>query len=124
MALNFLVATPLAGVLCVVMSPTPGDWYQVSWFGLGCAAYIGTIEMGLAFLCWSRALALAENAARVSILIFISPFLSLILISQVLGETIAYTTILGLIGIVGGLLVQQVCRSRLTNNQLIDNGSV
>jgi drug/metabolite transporter (DMT)-like permease len=63
--------------------------------------------MGLAFLCWSQALRLAQNTSRVSNLIFLSPFLSLILIHFILGEPIYSTTYLGLIVIVAGLLLQK-----------------
>ena len=75
--------------------------------GLGAAVYIGIFEMGLAFLCWSQALRLAENTSRVSNLIFLAPFLSLLLIHYVLGEPIYTSTFIGLGVIVGGLLLQK-----------------
>jgi hypothetical protein len=52
-------------------------------------------------------LRLAENTSRVSNLIFLSPFLSLILIHFILGEPIYSTTYLGLVVIVAGLLLQK-----------------
>ena len=63
--------------------------------------------MAIAFLLWSKALKMAENTSRVSNLVFISPFISLVLIHLILGESIHSTTYIGLLLIVGGLLYQQ-----------------
>jgi hypothetical protein len=71
------------------------------------AVYIGVAEMAIAFLLWSKALKMAENTSRVSNLVFISPFISLVLIHLILGESIHSTTYIGLLLIVGGLLYQQ-----------------
>jgi drug/metabolite transporter (DMT)-like permease len=103
LCLNFLCAVPMAGVICWYFS----SLWVTSGPGLAAAGYIGLFEMGFAFLCWSKALRLAENTSRVSNLIFLSPFLSLILIHVVLGEPIYSTTYLGLIVIVAGLLLQK-----------------
>jgi len=51
---------------------------------------------------------LAENTAKIANLIFISPFLSLILISVFLDEAIMGSTIIGLCLIVAGLALQQL----------------
>lgn len=69
--------------------------------------YIGCIEMGLAFLLWARAMRLAQNTARITTLIFLSPFLSLVFIYVVVGERIHPGTVVGLALIVTGLVVQQ-----------------
>jgi drug/metabolite transporter (DMT)-like permease len=103
LCLNFLCAVPMAAVFCWYFS----SLWVTSGIGLLSAAYIGLFEMGLAFLCWSQALRLAENTSRVSNLIFLSPFLSLILIHFILGEPIYSTTYLGLSVIVAGLLLQK-----------------
>ncbi|MFT4631366.1 MAG: drug/metabolite transporter (DMT)-like permease [Candidatus Pseudothioglobus sp.] len=103
LCLNFLCAVPMAGLICWYFS----SLWVTSGSGLLSAAYIGLFEMGLAFLCWSQALRLAQNTSRVSNLIFLSPFLSLILIHFILGEPIYSTTYLGLIVIVAGLLLQK-----------------
>ena len=51
---------------------------------------------------------LATNTSRVSNLIFISPFLSLVFIYFILGEVILPSTWVGLVLIVAGLWLQQV----------------
>ena len=75
--------------------------------GLAGAMYIGIFEMGLTFVLWLTALKLSSNTARVSNLVFISPFISLILISWVVGEKILPSTVIGLAVIVSGIGIQQ-----------------
>ena len=102
MSLNFLLALPVVGVLCLLFSD-----FAITWEGFAGAAYIGVFEMSLAFLCWSIALRNTDNAATIGNLIFLAPFLSLLLIHLVLGEQIYSTTYAGLILIISGLLLQQ-----------------
>ena len=70
------------------------------------AAYIGAFEMGICFVIWLKAMKLTNSTAQISSLIFLSPFMSLILISYFLGEHIEYATIFGLILIVASILYQ------------------
>jgi drug/metabolite transporter (DMT)-like permease len=70
------------------------------------AVYVGLFEMGITFIIWARALSLARNTAQVSNLIYLNPFISLIIISIVVGETITIATLIGLIIILGGVLLQ------------------
>lgn len=74
---------------------------------LAAAMYVGVFEMGIAFVLWSYAMKKAENTSRVSNLIFISPFLSLVFIYFILGEQILPSTYIGLVLIVLGLWLQQ-----------------
>lgn len=62
--------------------------------------------MGITFVLWLKALKYAENTARVSNLVYLSPFLSLICVSVFVGEKILISTIAGLILIIGGILIQ------------------
>ena len=100
---NFLCAVPLCG-LAMVLGPglPPADWQ-----GYAGAAYVGVFEMGLAFVTWLTALRCAENAAKVANLIFLSPFLSLLLIHFFVGEAILPSTVVGLGLILAGLGVQR-----------------
>lgn len=102
LCLNFLIATPVVALICWLFSDL-----SISSRGLAGAVYIGLIEMSLAFLAWSHALKRSINTSRVNNLIFLSPFISLVLINQILGEAIYSTTYLGLGLIVGGLIYQQ-----------------
>ena len=107
LALNFMIALPLTAGICAVFSG-----FSLAFNGLIAATYIGVVEMAIAFLLWSVALNLSTNASRVSNLIFLSPFISLVLISQVLGEEISSSTFLGLILIIAGLVYQQKAHSQ------------
>ena len=99
---NFLCALPLALVVCWLFSQLRVRDPR----GLLGAAYVGLFEMGITYILWLKALKLTHQAARVSNLIFISPFLSLVLIHYVVGEAIAPATWVGLVLIIAGLMVQ------------------
>lgn len=80
--------------------------------GLAGAIYIGVFEMGLTFVLWLTALKLSTHTARVSNLVFISPFISLILVSFIVGEKILPSTVIGLAIIVIGIVIQQFSQWR------------
>ena len=69
--------------------------------------YVGIFEMGITFVIWLKALKLSRTTAQVSILIYLSPFVSLIFIHLIVGEEILHSTIIGLILIVSGIVLQQ-----------------
>lgn len=81
------------------------------------AAYVGLFEMGLTFVLWLNALKLSETTAKVGNLIFLSPFLSLVLIHFLVGEDILPSTIVGLVFIVAGIALQQL-RPRRAKSRL------
>lgn len=101
--LNFLFG--FLYVACIVFPSM--QMVFVDFIGLICAVYVGLFEMGITFMVWLKALMLAENTAKVSNLIYLTPFISLILINILVGEEILATTIFGLILIIGGILVQR-----------------
>lgn len=72
--------------------------------------YVGLFEMGITFIFWQLALQKAASTARVTNLIFLTPFISLFIINRVLGETITLSTLAGLVLIIGGILWQQTSR--------------
>ena len=75
--------------------------------GLPAAIYIGFFELGFTYILWMKAMQLSENNAKTGNLIFLSPFLSLVFIHFILGETIFYTTFVGLAFIISGIWYQQ-----------------
>ena len=101
--LNFAFSLPPIIAVWLLIGPV----HLPSVPGLLGAVYIGVFEMGLPFLLWLNALKLTDNTATVGNLIFISPFLSLVFIRFLVGETILPSSIAGLVLIVTGLLVQQ-----------------
>jgi drug/metabolite transporter (DMT)-like permease len=72
------------------------------------AVYIGLFEMGVTFLLWLKALRLSRTTAYVANLIYLTPFLSLLVISIAVGEKILLSTIIGLVFIVGGIILQKL----------------
>ncbi len=76
-------------------------------YSLAGAIYIGMFEMGITFVLWLKALQLSKTTAQVSNFIFLVPFLSLIVIHMTVGETIYPSTIIGLVFIIVGILLQQ-----------------
>lgn len=69
--------------------------------------YVGLFEMGITFLIWLKALKLSKTTANVAGLIYLVPFLSLIVIHFVLGESILPSTIAGAVLIVSGIILQR-----------------
>jgi len=102
--LNFVFGLPFVLGFTLLFS----DLKIPSYHGVLGAAYVGLFEMGITFVLWLTALKLAENTARVSILIFISPFISLVFIHFLVGEAILPSTIIGLVLVVSGILIQQL----------------
>ena len=78
------------------------------WQGLAGAAYIGAFEMGFTFVLWLMAMKLTNSTAKIANLIFLAPFVSLFLIWSILGEAIFPSTVLGLLLILLGLLIQKL----------------
>ncbi len=72
------------------------------------SVYIGLFEMGITFLVWLKSLKLSETTAGVSNLIYIVPFLSVIVIHFAVGEPIFLSTVAGLVLIVAGIILQKL----------------
>ena len=102
--MNFLCALPLIILYCTVT----GELQWMPWQGVLGALYIGVFEMGLTFVLWLSAMKLTDSTAKISNLIFIAPFLSLVFISVFLGEEILPSTLYGLLFIICGLVLQQL----------------
>jgi len=81
------------------------------WQGIAGSVYLGIFEMGITFILWMMALKLSSTTAKVSNLIYLSPFGSLILIHFLVGEVILLSTVIGLVFIVGGIIIQQYIKS-------------
>lgn len=75
--------------------------------GLVGSAYVGLLEMSLTYVVWLKALSLARDTAQVGNLIYLTPFLSLGVISLAVGERISPATLVGLALVIGGVALQQ-----------------
>jgi len=90
-----LVAGLLTGALSELRS--------VPWQGIAGAVCVGLFEMGVTFVVWLKALSLAGSTAEVGSLVYLTPFLSLVLIGVATGEAISIWTVAGLLLVVSGI---------------------
>jgi len=114
--LNFAFGTVFVFAAWLVWrDPRPVDVKGV----LG-AIYVGVFEMGVTFLLWLQALRLSQTTARVTGLIYLVPFISLGIISVAVGEKIRIWSVLGLVLIVTGIVLQ---KARLGKARTADGNS-
>ena len=106
--INFSMAVP---VLWIILSAT-GTLPNLNGGTILGGIYVGLFEMGVAFVLWMKAMQLTDTPIRVSSLIFLAPPLSLVFIATVLGETVATSTLTGLVFILAGRAGQQIVSSR------------
>jgi drug/metabolite transporter (DMT)-like permease len=78
-----------------------------SWQAVAGIIYIGLFEMGIAYVFWLKGLQLSSTTAKVSNMIFMAPFLSLIIINVTVGEPIRWSTFAGLAFITAGIVLQR-----------------
>lgn len=90
-----------------------GELALPSAAGLLGAAYVGLFEMGLTFALWSAALRLSRTTAQIANLIYLSPLLSLVWITLVVGEAIRPSTLVGLGCILAGTALQRLSDRRI-----------
>ncbi len=103
---GFVVGAPVVTIFCAATTGLPA----LTPHAIGYGAWVGLIEMGVTFLLWQTALARTANAGRMGQLIFLSPFISLVLIDRVLGEAVQATSVVALALIVAGLVLASVVR--------------
>ena len=103
--LALMIVFGLTSVWCMILSvhggtvvmPTPAQWVGLVLFG--------SIGNSVAYMCWVKALA-AGNTAIMSNLIYLTPVVSLVFTHVVLGEEITVFSVLGLVLICLGAVVQ------------------
>ncbi|MGB4547920.1 MAG: DMT family transporter [Syntrophales bacterium] len=99
-----------------VVSAT-GQFYWPPLPGLLGVIYVGLFEMGITFVSWLKALQLSKTTAQVSNLVYAAPFLSLFFIHFIVGEEILLSTVVGLVLIISGVVLQQFASSRRGNHE-------
>jgi drug/metabolite transporter (DMT)-like permease len=84
-----------------------GRWQIETGFrGMASSIYVGIFEMGITFFFWLKALQMSSTTAKVSNLVYLAPFLSLVFVHYFLHEPVYYTTPLGLVLIISGIFIQ------------------
>ncbi len=108
-AVRLFVNFVFASLYILILALMLGQVRVGGWRGLLGGVYVGLFEMGVTFLVWLRALKSAKSTAHVVNLIYLVPFLSLLVIALILGEKILPSTIVGLLFIVAGIILQKAC---------------
>ncbi len=102
---NFLFAS----VYLVIAISIFGDSKTVINFkGAAASVYIGVFEMGITFYFWLKALQLSSTSDKVSNLVYLAPFLSLVFVHFIIKEPVYYTTPAGLLLIISGIFLQNM----------------
>ena len=108
--LNFLFAAVILTLAGFFRSSGFPDSLQ-AW---GISVYVGFFEMGITFVLWLLAMHYAPATDRISNLVYMAPFLNLIIVRLVLDERIFQTTVFGIILLVSGILIQNTTRRHAT----------
>jgi drug/metabolite transporter (DMT)-like permease len=101
--LNFLFGSIY---LIAAMIITDGWPENIGFKGIASSIYIGLFEMGITFFFWLKALQMSATTDKVSNLVYLAAFLSLIFVHFILNEPVFYTTPAGLLLIITGILIQ------------------
>jgi len=102
--LNFFFAALYITIFILIFN----DLRNLDLTGITLAVYAGIFEMGITFILWIRAMKYTASNDKISNLVYIAPFLSLIFIHYFVGETIYVTSLIGLSLIVLGILVEKL----------------
>lgn len=102
--LNFLFAS----ILLLVIGLIRGSLLELSLPAIASAIYVGVFEMGVTFVLWLMAMQYAPKADRISNLVFMAPFINLVIVRLVLDETIFMTTLYGIILLISGIYLQNM----------------
>jgi drug/metabolite transporter (DMT)-like permease len=101
--LNFLFGSVYLIAAMIIAGKWPDN---IGFKGITASIYIGMFEMGITFFFWLKALQMSVTTDKVSNMVYIAPFLSLIFVHFILHEPVYYTTLAGLLLIISGILIQ------------------
>jgi len=98
------LSTAIIAFVCIAITGTdstisPGNMFGLLYNGIACNA--------ISYLCWVLALDYG-NTAIISNLAYLTPFISLLICAVILHENISSYSIVGLVLIVSGIIVQSV----------------
>ena len=103
--LSIMLSYFVTFILTTVINALNGDLFPMSIGQTIGFAWNGMFTMAVANVVWVLALS-GGNTAKISNFAYITPFLSLVWTSLVLKESIHLTSIIGLVIIVSGILIQ------------------
>jgi len=101
--LNFLFSTAYLVILLIIT----GEWPEsIGFKGAAASVYVGIFEMGITFFFWLKALQMAPTTDKVSNLVYLAPFISLVFVHFIIHEPVYFTSPAGLLLIISGILIQ------------------
>jgi drug/metabolite transporter (DMT)-like permease len=100
---NFMFATIYLLITILIFGNSDS---VISFKGAGASVYVGIFEMGVTFYFWLKALQNAETSDKVSNLVYLAPFISLVFVHFIIKESVYYTTPAGLLLIIAGIFIQ------------------
>jgi len=105
---KLLLSFFFAGIYISILLLFVTDLSSIKLKGALLAVYSGIFEMGITFLLWLKALRLTSTTDKISNLVYLAPFFSLILIHIFVGESIYLTTVIGLCLIICGIIFEKI----------------
>lgn len=84
-----------------------GSFPSTGWAWIS-ASYVGFFEMGITFVLWMLAMQKAGKSDRIGNLVYLAPFINLIFARQILHESIYLSSIIGIVLLVSGILIQNL----------------
>lgn len=97
---------------CIITFIVTFNIPAISMYQLIGLLWLGIFTCGLAYVTWFLALKYGDTA-QMSNLIFLTPFLSLVYIHFFIGEEILLSSVIGLMIIILGILIQSLGRKKL-----------
>ena len=101
--LNFVFGMIYITLACIIFSEISLPNFK-SILG---STYIGLFEMGITFMLWIKALKYSHTTAQVNNLIYLTPFISLVIVRIVIKEKILISSIAGIAFIIFGIILQK-----------------
>jgi len=106
--IKLFLSSFFSSLYILLLAFATGNLFTIASKPIGAAIYAGIFELGITYVFWIKALQLSETTGKISNFVYLTPFVSLILIHCVLHERLHFTSVVGLCLIVGGILVGQI----------------
>ncbi len=107
-AVRLFVNFAFGSVYVLILTLVRGQLLDINAAALLGGVYVGLFELGITFLLWLRALKLSKTTAHVANIVYLVPFVGLGVISVAVGEEILLSTVVGLVFIVAGIVLQRL----------------
>lgn len=104
---KLFISFGFSAVYALLLMLLSSNSFEFSTNGILSIAYISIFEMGITFVIWMTALKLAGETSKISNFIYLVPFGSVVVVKLVLNESIYLSTIIGIVLILTGIIIQE-----------------